>query len=241
MATHRKKPETSLSQPLSREHIVATALELVDRESLGALSMRRLGAELGVDPMAIYYHVPNKAALLDAIIEAVMAQIDLGGDDPAAAPDVRILEAARCYRDAMLKHIKALPIVLARPPSTINALRPVERLLAILDDAGFSPGMAMAGMNMITAAVRGIVGMALHGAPPDQEPGQSVAEAGQSQAAAPGMAGGAALPEAEFPHLGAMSLCTPAFLGADFDYGITALARGLLASRECVDPDRVPR
>ena len=41
--------------------------------------MRRLGAELGVDPMAVYYHVPNKAALLDAIVEAVMAKIDLDG------------------------------------------------------------------------------------------------------------------------------------------------------------------
>ena len=79
--------------PLTRERIVATALELVDREGPAALSMRRLGAELGVDPMAVYYHVPNKAALLDAIVEAVMAKIDLT-DDRSAPVEERILRAA---------------------------------------------------------------------------------------------------------------------------------------------------
>ena len=46
-------------QPLSRERIVDTALALVDAKGLAALSMRRLGAELGMDPMSVYYYVPN--------------------------------------------------------------------------------------------------------------------------------------------------------------------------------------
>ncbi len=65
--------------------------------------MRRLGAELGVDPMAVYYHVPNKQALLDAIVEAVMAGIDLSVDHPEDPAEERILAAARAYRDAMLE------------------------------------------------------------------------------------------------------------------------------------------
>ena len=80
--------------------------------------MRRLGAELGVDPMAVYYHVPNKDALLDAIVEAVMAEIDLTVDDPADPAEERIVCAARAYRDAMLAHANALPIVLSRGPRT---------------------------------------------------------------------------------------------------------------------------
>lgn len=59
-------------EPLSRERIIDTALALVDANGLEALSMRRLGAELGMDPMAAYYYVPSKAALLDAVVEAVM-------------------------------------------------------------------------------------------------------------------------------------------------------------------------
>ena len=80
--TAKPKPR----KPLSRERIVNTAIALVDAEGLDALTMRRLGAKLGMDPMAVYYYVPNKAALLDAVVEAVMAEIDLGVDDPSSRP-----------------------------------------------------------------------------------------------------------------------------------------------------------
>ena len=48
---------------LSREYILHTALRIVDRDGPDKLTMRRLGAELGVDPMAVYHYLPNKAAL----------------------------------------------------------------------------------------------------------------------------------------------------------------------------------
>src|ERR671930_489574 len=62
-------------QPLDRRRILQTALELVDSEGLPALSMRKLGVALGVEAMAIYYHVPNKAALLEGIAELVLEQL----------------------------------------------------------------------------------------------------------------------------------------------------------------------
>ena len=104
--------------PLERGQIVAAALKIVDRHGLKSLSMRRLGAELGVDPMAVYYHLPNKQALLDAIVEAVMGSIDLTVDNPAKPPEERILAAARAYRDVLLAHVNALPILLAHGPVT---------------------------------------------------------------------------------------------------------------------------
>ncbi len=130
-AERRSRAET----PLSRDRIVQTALGIVDRDGLDALSMRRLGAELGVDPMAIYYHVPNKDALLDAIVEAVMSEIDLTFDDASLPTEDPVVGAARAYLDAMLAHVNALPIVLSRGPSTPVALRPVELLIRILRDA----------------------------------------------------------------------------------------------------------
>ena len=200
---------------LSRAHIVRVALEIVDREGLPALSMRRLGAELGVDPMAAYYHIPNKKALLDAIVEAVMAEIDLAGDDPSASPEDRIMYAARAYRDALLAHVNALPIVLSRGPSTPEAMRPVELLIGILREAGLPPAQAMAGMNAIAATVRGTVGMVAD---------DSVSAASDQSASLADLFS----PEA-FPYLCESILCTPDFLGADFEFGIRALARGLLA------------
>ena len=63
-----EKEARTRREPLTRERVLTAALEIVDREGLARLSMRRLGAELGVDPMAVYYHIPNKAALLDAMV-----------------------------------------------------------------------------------------------------------------------------------------------------------------------------
>jgi AcrR family transcriptional regulator len=203
--------------PLKREHIVSTALALVDRGGLKALSMRGLGAELGVDPMAVYYHIPNKQALLDAIVEAVMASIDLSIDHPADAPEERILGAARAYRDAMLAHVNALPILLAHGPATPAAMRPVELLIGILRDAGLPPAQAFAGMQLIAAAVRGAVGMG----PAPQGAGQ------------PALAQIEVLlrhlPASEFPHLlEAMPFASNFFEGG-FEFGVRVLARGLLA------------
>jgi AcrR family transcriptional regulator len=211
----RKRREGPPS-PLQRERIVRTALALVDRGGLKALSMRRLGAELGVDPMAVYYHIPNKEALLDAIVEAVMASIDLTVDNPSEAAEVRILRAAHAYRDVMLAHAHALPIVIARGPITAAALRPVELLTGILRDAGLPPAEAFSGMNTIAAAVRGFVGMIASGG---------------GKASAPSEIEGLdrSLPAGEFPYL--LEAMPFAFESADygFDFGIRALARGLIA------------
>jgi len=202
---------------LTRERIVTAALALVDREGLSALSMRRLGAELGVDPMAIYYYVPNKDALLDAIVEAVMAEIDLGIDDPTQPAEERIMCAAKAYRDVMLAHANALPIVLSRGPRTPTSMRPVELLIGILRDAGLSPTQAMAGMNAIAATVRGTVGMLIDDDdnPPTPEELEALA---------------AEYPVEEFPHLREAAACGPDFIGVDFEFGIRALARGLVES-----------
>ncbi|HET6450954.1 MAG TPA: TetR family transcriptional regulator, partial [Spirochaetia bacterium] len=82
----RGRPARGSAEALTRQRIVAAALQIVDAEGLAALSMRRLGASLGVDPMAVYYHLPNKAALYDAIVEAVMAEAEWGEGPAGQAP-----------------------------------------------------------------------------------------------------------------------------------------------------------
>jgi AcrR family transcriptional regulator len=205
--------------PLTRERIVKAALAIVDREGPSKLSMRRLGAELGVDPMAAYHYIPNKEALLDAIVEAVMSEIDVTIDDRSAPIEERIMWAARAYRDAMLAHANALPIVLSRGPVTPGAMRPVEVLIGILRDAGLTPTQAMAGMNAIAATVRGTVAMVADEA--NHEPSEAELEAMK-----------AAFPLDEFPRLREAAECGPDSLGADFEFGVRALARGLIDAAE---------
>jgi TetR/AcrR family transcriptional regulator, tetracycline repressor protein len=221
-AAGRRDPRGPRSAPLSRDLIVRTALRIVDTDGLAALSMRRLGAELGVDPMAVYYHVPSKDALLDSIVEAVMSDIDLSADDTSASTEDRVVSASRAYLQAMLAHGNALPIVLTRGPSTPAAMRPVELLMSILRDGGLSPLQAMAGMNAIAAAVRGVAGMVASSdtAPPTREEMEALAEQ---------------FPADEFPNLREAAMCGPDYLGHDFEFGVRAMARGLVASANAAD------
>jgi len=154
---------------------------------------------------------------------------------PAAPPEERVMGAARAYRDAMLAHVNALPIVLVRGPVTPVALRPVELLIGILREAGLPPGHAMAGMNAIAAAVRGVVGMAAQDSSKQQaasnKPDPSGLSAGHAEHPIREQieARFRDFPSAEFPHLREALHCAGDFFERDFEFGIRALARGLIA------------
>ena len=127
---------------ITRELVLATALELIDRDGADALSMRRLGAALERDPMILYRHAPGKAALLDGVVETVLAQLRVDPADPDWAAQLRAV--ARDYRALALAHPNVVPLLVTRPLATPLALRPrgtlrpLEDVLDLLTRAGFS-------------------------------------------------------------------------------------------------------
>jgi AcrR family transcriptional regulator len=127
---------------ITRELVLATALELIDRDGADALSMRRLAAALDRDPMVLYRHAPGKAALLDGVVEAVLARLRVDPADPDWTAQLRAV--ARDYRTLALAHPNVVPLLVTRPLATPLALRPrgtlrpLEDLLALLTSAGFS-------------------------------------------------------------------------------------------------------
>jgi AcrR family transcriptional regulator len=220
-----KTTKTDKDRPrraLSRARIVKTALGIVDREGLDALSMRRLGDELGVVPMAIYYHIPNKAALYDGIVEAVMSEIDLSQDDPAASFESRLLTATTLYRDVMLAHVNALPVLLSRGPSTPESMRPVDVLLGIMRAGGLGPTEAMSGVGIAANLVRGFVAAYAQRGRETEEEDAGAAEELMS------------LPPDEYPNLLEVMSSGAAIrdMDADFTFAIKALARGLAGLHE---------
>ena len=127
---------------ITRALVLATALEIIDRDGADGLSMRRLARALDRDPMILYRHAPNKAALLDGVAETVLAQLKV---DPADTNWVGQLRAvARDYRALALAHPHVVPLLVTRPLATPLALRPpgtlrpLEDVLALLTRAGFS-------------------------------------------------------------------------------------------------------
>ena len=140
---------------LTRAEIVAAAIALVDRDGLAALSMRKLAAELGVAPMTLYYHVPDRSALHDLIFEAVMGEVDFSGDDPGMGVEERAVRLGYAFRSALLAHPNTVPITLSRPARTPGQLRPVEAMLGILYDIGLAPTDAVVAVDMLGQYVFG--------------------------------------------------------------------------------------
>lgn len=121
---------------LSREVIVAAAFGIVDAEGLDALSMRRLGGVLGTDPMAVYHHLPNKAALFDAMATDLLEAVNPPPGDRGGFLDERLASILRAYRSALLAHPNALPL-LARG-GQLPAHHGAAALTRALADAGIA-------------------------------------------------------------------------------------------------------
>lgn len=133
---------------LNPSHIAATALALIDAEGLEAFSMRKLGGVLGVDPMAVYYYYPNKAAVFDAVVEAVFGEIDTSGAMPDAW-DEAVATALFAARRAMRRHPRALPLLATRPVNTPPVFALAEVVAARLAHAGASPVEALGMVNCL--------------------------------------------------------------------------------------------
>ncbi|QGN34233.1 TetR/AcrR family transcriptional regulator [Microlunatus sp. Gsoil 973] len=122
--------------------ILRAAIGLADREGLRALSMRRLGAELGVEAMAIYHHFPNKDALLDAIVGELVVEATTGRTSPGDWQDT-VRGYGVAFYDKLTAHRELVPLVLARPAMTSGNLQILESLVGMLCDAGFTPEYAL--------------------------------------------------------------------------------------------------
>ncbi|CAA9402743.1 MAG: Transcriptional regulator, AcrR family [uncultured Phycisphaerae bacterium] len=169
---------------LSRDRILRAAVALADREGLDALSMRRLGAELGVEAMSLYHHVANKQALLDGIVEWVVDSMDTSGMLEPGPWQERLKDGFRAYRRLAHAHPAVFPLVGRRPVRTLAALRPVELALGLLHDAGCPPGAALRAFRTLSHFAYGhalseIRGMAMDSASQATEPEVLEAQAKQ--------------------------------------------------------------
>ena len=136
-------------EALSRERILATALAIVDREGLDAISMRRLGEELGVEAMSLYNHVANKADLLDGIFETVLAELPPPRRTSSWVSSLR--GGARGLRAVLRVHPAVIPMFAARPAVTPGSLAHVEAALSALRTAGFSNHDALSVFQIVVA------------------------------------------------------------------------------------------
>ena len=129
--------------PLTRARVAAAALELVDAEGLDALSMRKLGASLGVEAMSLYNHVENKDDLLDALSELLHQQILASYTPPADCPwRDRATSMAFAYWQLAQSHPHAFAIVGTRPVASPAGIAVLGECVRLFIDAGFEQHQA---------------------------------------------------------------------------------------------------
>jgi AcrR family transcriptional regulator len=141
--------------PLTRDRIIAAAVELVDANGVDALSMRKLGASLGVEAMSLYNHVVNKDDVLDRILDQVLAEIDLPDADLPWDDQVRSL--AHSFRLAGHRHPGVFPLFGSRSITSLEGFRSLERSYTALRGAGLSPEAALDGFTALAAFAFGYV------------------------------------------------------------------------------------
>ncbi|WP_433167403.1 TetR/AcrR family transcriptional regulator C-terminal domain-containing protein [Kribbella sp. CA-247076] len=151
---------------LTRATVLRAALALADRDGLKALSMRRLGAELGVEAMTIYHHVPNKDALLDGLVEQVVATVTPAFGATSWQDGLR--DYARDLRSTLLAHPNVVPLVASRPAVTAQNLQVMEAALRSMQEAGLQPADALDVIYAVTGFVVGHVLTAADGDPVDR-------------------------------------------------------------------------
>ena len=122
-------------EPLTRDRILRASVELADAEGVEALTMRRLGDELGFEAMSLYRHVANKQDLLDGMLDLVLEEWELPA--PEVVWDEAIRTSSHSVHAGLRRHRWAAQLLMSGPRVRPARLRYMEHLLSRLHDAGF--------------------------------------------------------------------------------------------------------
>jgi AcrR family transcriptional regulator len=152
-----KNAQVAQRKPLTRQLLIEQALALADAHGLEAVSIRRLAKELGVTPMALYWHVRNKNELLDGMVDRIYAAFD--GTIDAAAPWQAQFRSLMNQLIAVFRtHPAAAALLQSRDTYSESSLRVNEMALDILHRAGLSPFEAARVMRHAVAMATGVAG-----------------------------------------------------------------------------------
>ncbi|MFE7129902.1 TetR/AcrR family transcriptional regulator [Streptomyces sp. NPDC057638] len=146
---------TSARPPLSREHVIRTAVAVADRKGLAALSMRAIAEPLGVEAMSLYHHVSGREDILDGMVDAVFGEIDLPPRDTDWKSAIR--HRADSARAVLRSHPWAVGLLDSRTTPGPATLRHHDAVIGTLRTAGFSVVMAAHAVSLIDSYLYGFV------------------------------------------------------------------------------------
>jgi AcrR family transcriptional regulator len=202
--TKEAAQSTEKRAPLSRERVLRGAVAIADENGIAALTMRSLAQELGVKPMALYYHVANKAQILDGIVDLVFSEIEL--PHPDSDWRAEIIRRSDSARQVLRRHSWAIGLMESRKDPGPATLRHHDAVIGTLRAAGFTVEMTAHAYALLDSYVYGFAlqeaSLPFNG--PDTAP--DIAEPMIRQ-----------FPVGEYPHL--VELATEHVLKPGYDFG----------------------
>jgi len=211
-------PRSGGRQGLDRGEIVEAALRLARRESLSALSMRRLGAELGAGATSLYWHVRDKAQLVDLVADRIVAEIEVPTEGHWRE---RVMELARRARRVFLTYPGSAQYLAQHGAMGPAAIAMHESAMAILAEGGVPVALLWdAYLSLLTYLIAQLQGEAW--AMPEVDP----------ERARQLMEWLAAVPEGRLPHVMAVAAVTRMSLEERFEFGLACFLDGLEAVAE---------
>jgi AcrR family transcriptional regulator len=142
VAARKQFPKRKKKDPLNPDRIARAALDFIDQHSMEDMSVRNLGATLGVEGMALYKHYPSKEAILDAVAELLVLELVV----PAPTSEGwqrRAFLMAQDYRAISRRHPNAFPLLGMRRFTTPKALILIDRIVFALMAEGLSAQQAV--------------------------------------------------------------------------------------------------
>jgi AcrR family transcriptional regulator len=203
--------------PLSRERVLEAAIKLADQGGLGSLSMRKLGQELGVEAMALYYHFSNKDEVIDGIVDIVFSEIELPTEGTGWKTAMR--QRAISMRDVLLRHRWAIDLMESRRGAGPANLRHHDAVIGSLRAEGFDIEMAAHAYSLLDSY---IYGFALTKMNLPFDASEEVADVAEGMLQR--------FPVNEYPNLVAMIAehIQPGYdYGDEFEYGLDLILDGL--------------
>lgn len=156
MAHQRRGPGNRAG--LTAVQISAAARALIEQEGVESLTMRGLAGVLGVAPNSIYSHFADKSALVDAVLDDLLADIatPLG---PTGSWQDGLIDLMTASRDMLLQHAPLLPYLFAGPMRGPQLSRLTESSLALFERGGIRGPDAVAGLRAILTYTIGSVAL----------------------------------------------------------------------------------
>jgi AcrR family transcriptional regulator len=219
----RRVPQRA-PRSLSRESIVDAALDVLDAEGLGAVTMRRVAEELGTGPASLYAHVTDKDEMVAAVLDRVISEIPIPDPIDPARWQEQLKQIARDARDTFGQHRDIARASLGNVPTGEGALPGMNAMVGVLLAGGVSPEVAGLAVDILALYfTASAFEQSLETFPTTEEGSRAFHEELHDFFAS--------LPADRFPHLVGMAGPLTAGVGDDrFEFGLDLLVRGIAST-----------